>query len=249
MRLVFERGDERRPKGHALLYFRDPDGAVLATYVIVPPVNMDLSKYIPPMFAGQGLAAGVFQAPQVIPLPPVPEKVGGVGELEVLAQQRDDDLVSAGDAPASQLETLMTVMAEAAQLYLHLYEDHARDFPAAPAPAEPEKIDAPSAEELTLALMPEREKLSELVKMTGTLRYAQDGHDDPLAKETLERMRLLTKHLPTKYWPDRMMEEASRPQTDPRLLELYVERCYKLLEEDYPAVAQLDERIKAASGR
>ncbi|MBV8083842.1 MAG: hypothetical protein JO247_03410 [Chloroflexi bacterium] len=249
MRLVFERGDERRPKGHALMYFRDPDGAVLATYVIVPPVNMDISKYIPPMFAGQGLSAGMFQAPQVIPLPPVPEKVASVRELEVLAQERDDDLVNAGDAPASQIEALMTSMAEASQLYLHLYEDHARDFPTTPPANQPEPVDAPSAEELTLALMPDHEKLGELVKMTGALRYALEGRDQSLHKETLERMRLLAKHMPAKYWPERIMDEASRPEADSALLQLYVERCYKLLEEDYGAVAQLDERIKAASSR
>jgi hypothetical protein len=108
-------------------------------------------------------------------------------------------------------------------------------------------VDGPSAEELTLALMPDSEKLGELVKMTGALRYALEVRDQSLQKETLTRMQLLAKHMPAKYWPDRIMDEASRPGADAALLQLYVERCYKLLEEDYPAVAQLDERIKAAS--
>jgi len=251
MRLVFERGDERQPKGHALMYFRDTSGpGILATYVIVPPVNMDISKYIPPMFAAQGMGAAMFQAPAVIPLPPVPENVASLDELQVLAEKRGDDLIAAGDAPAGQIEQLMTVMAEAAQLYLHMYEDFARGFPAAPAATEPEAIEGPSSEELTFALMGERERLGELSKLTGTLRYALDGKDQALENETLARMRLLGKHLAPKYWPERIIAAADQPsEVSGQLLQLYMERCYKLLEEDYPAVAQLDERIKAAAGQ
>ena len=48
MQLVFERGEAQRPKGHALIYFRDSDGAgVLATYVVIPPISIDFSKYLP----------------------------------------------------------------------------------------------------------------------------------------------------------------------------------------------------------
>src|SRR5438270_1504330 len=97
MQLVFERGNERSPKGHALIYFRDPDNSsVLATYLVIPPITIDFSKYLPPMFAGQGMAANLAEASSIVPLPPVPEAVTSLGQLEVLAQQRDDDLVRAG---------------------------------------------------------------------------------------------------------------------------------------------------------
>ncbi|MBV9120742.1 MAG: hypothetical protein JOZ39_08525 [Chloroflexi bacterium] len=251
MRLVFERGMEGSPKGHALIYFRDPDRpGVLATYVIVPPVAMDISKYLPPMFAGQGLNAAMFQAPQVVPLPPLPESVDSLAELERLAGARDDDLVYAGEASSSQVDVLMTSTAEAAQLYLHFYEDYARTLPEVPsAHHEEPAVNGPSAEELTFALMSEQERLGELAKMSGAIRYAIDGNDQRLADETLERMRLLAKHLAPKYWPDRIVRAAAAPRAEGGdLLQLYVERCYKLLEEDYPAVAQLDQRIKVASG-
>ncbi|HEX6512020.1 MAG TPA: hypothetical protein VF157_06970 [Chloroflexota bacterium] len=246
MQLIFERGDERRPKGHALIYFRDSDSpAVLATYLVIPPITIDFSKYLPPMFAGQGMAANLAQASSVVPLPPVPETVASVAALTVLADQRDDDLVRAGDASASQVEQLLTYTTEAAQLYFHMYEDFVRTFPEAPAPETAGAVEGPSAEELSYALMGERERLGELAKLTGALRYALDGNDEHLAHETTERMRLLAKHMPAKYWAERAIEAAGRPGSEAgRLSQLYLERGYKLLDEDYAAVAQLDEQIK-----
>ncbi len=250
MRLVFERGSEQRPKGHALMYFRDPDDQrILATYVVIPPIAIDFGKYLPPMFAGQGMAANLAQASSIVPLPPVPEAVPAVSGLEVLASQRDDDLVYAGEASAGQVEQLITYTSEAAQLYFHMYQDFARTFPETPSPSEPERIAGPSAEELTFVLMGERERLAELSKLAGVLRYALDGNDQRLVQETQEQMRLLAKHLPAKYWPERILESAGAPgAAAAQLSELYLERCYKLLEEDYSAVAQLDERINQAIG-
>ena len=52
MDLTFERGDPSRPCGHALLYFTtgSPE-RVLATYLVIPPIALNLAKYMPPMFA------------------------------------------------------------------------------------------------------------------------------------------------------------------------------------------------------
>lgn len=247
MLLSFERGNERQPKGHALVYFRDSGGSgVLATYIVIPPITIDFSKYLPPMFAGQGMAANLAQASSIVPLPPVPEKVTSPETLRVLADQRDDDLVLAGDADGSQIEQLLTYTTEAAQLYFHLYEDFARTFPQVPTESR-DQVEGPSSEELTYALMGERERLGELSKLTGALRYALDGNDSQLAGETSARMRLLAKHMQPKYWADRAIEAASTPgPSGGRLSQLYLERGYKLLDEDYTAVAALDEQIKQA---
>ena len=55
MALVFDLGSPNSPKGHALLYFEDSAqrGRWLSTYVVVLPVKVDLSKYLPPMFLSQ----------------------------------------------------------------------------------------------------------------------------------------------------------------------------------------------------
>src|SRR5215213_1889372 len=97
MQLAFERGDPKRPRGHAMVYFRaasDP-GTVLASYVVVPPISMDFSKFIPPMFAAQ-LPGILPSGPQVFPLPPIPEKVESLDWIQALADSRDDDLIDGG---------------------------------------------------------------------------------------------------------------------------------------------------------
>lgn len=247
MQLIFDRGDERSPKGHALIYFRDTNsGGVLATYLVIPPISIDFSKYLPPMFAGQGMAANLAEASSIVPLPPVPEAVANLRELEVLAQQREDDLVHAGDATAGQVEQLLTYTTEAAQLYFHLYQDYTKSFPEAPVAEVLQPVEGPSAEELTYTLMGERERLGELAKLTGALRYAIGGNDKELASETSAKMRLLAKHLPAKYWAERVIDAAGKPGiAGSQLTQLYLDRCYKLLEEDYSTVAKLEEQISA----
>src|SRR5215207_11403892 len=97
--LTFRAGDPDRPRGHALLFFRDGDDpdAVWATYLVVAPIQMDLGKYIPAAFASQ-LAGQLGAAGRsAYPLPPVPEKIeGGLAWLERLASLRGDDLLDGG---------------------------------------------------------------------------------------------------------------------------------------------------------
>jgi len=251
MQLVFDRGDSRRPKGHALIYFETAAGGVLATYVVIPPIAIDFSKYLPPMFAGQALAGNLAEASSIVPLPPVPELVPALNTLRNLAENRDDDLVLAGQATAEQLEQLLLYTNEAAQLYYHLYTDFSRQFTSLPArDQEEERLEGgPSAEELTFALMGERERLSELARMAGTLRYALDGGDRRQSDETLAHMRLLAQHLQAKYWPDKVVEAASTPgERGGRLSQLLIDRCYKLVDEDYAAVTDIERAIQQVSG-
>ena len=75
MDLYFERGAKETPKGHALVYFRQKydSETVLATYMIALPIKVDVSKYIPPMFASQmqGMASQDLSG---FAFPPLPEK-------------------------------------------------------------------------------------------------------------------------------------------------------------------------------
>ena len=55
MEIQFDRGDRDKPRGHALLYFRnksDPD-EVWVTYVVIMPISVDISKYVPPFLMNQ----------------------------------------------------------------------------------------------------------------------------------------------------------------------------------------------------
>ena len=52
MELVYEQGDTTAPRGHAVLYFQQAGSAsLLATYVVVLPIPIDLLKYMPPFLA------------------------------------------------------------------------------------------------------------------------------------------------------------------------------------------------------
>ena len=55
MDVVFDRGSKERPRGHALLYFRsasDPE-EVWVTYLVILPISVDVSKYVPPFLMNQ----------------------------------------------------------------------------------------------------------------------------------------------------------------------------------------------------
>lgn len=250
MLLSYEFGDASRPKGHALLYFRGwtDSSEVYATYVIVPPISVDISKYIPPMFAAQ-----FQQVPSrgitVFPYPPIPEKVEGVGWLERLAKARDDDLISCGTVDASSPERLLTSTAEAAHQYYEGYSSYLEGYspePAVEAEREPERIGSSDVSDLLYGLMGERERLAELAKLSGKLRYAVASSDRTLVEETLEELDRLGRFLPEKYRVKETLAAAQfpGPQGD-ALTQLYLDRAFKLADEDYEIVMELDNRIKA----
>src|SRR5258708_25203512 len=117
--LPFRAGDPDRPRGHALVFFRDGEShdTVWATYLVVAPIKMDLGKYIPAAFASQ--LAGQLSAagPSAYPLPPVPEKFdAGLAGLERLAELRDGDLSDGGTLRMNeQLDALQPVAGHGTQ--------------------------------------------------------------------------------------------------------------------------------------
>ncbi len=82
MTLSFEIGKEEASRGHHLVYFHDSSitNQLLATYLIVLPVALDLSKYMPPMFAAQMGAIGVDEV-AAFAVPPVPDKAEGYSQI------------------------------------------------------------------------------------------------------------------------------------------------------------------------
>ena len=119
MALTFEIGDPSFPKGHAIAYFRS--GAdVLATYVLVLPISMDMGKYLPPLLASQlgGMAGNLIgEGMGSFAAPPVPEQVESLDYLERLAHVRGDDLVSGGtvvlgDVAAAMSEAVLSLTIE-----------------------------------------------------------------------------------------------------------------------------------------
>ena len=248
MQLAFERGDPKQPRGHAVVYFRaasDPN-TILASYVVVPPISMDFSKFIPPMFAAQ-LPGILPSGPQVFPLPPIPEEVESMAWVEALAASREDDLVHCGSVDPMDIQRLLTLMTEVASEYGKLYENRAPIDAQAPPPADDNSpVESVDVDELFMSLMSDSEKVGRLAKMTGTVRYAAEGKDTALLAETVQEMERVGRHLAFRYKVPELIAAASDPNPHGgQLAELLLQRCYKLAAEEYDALKALDAQIDA----
>jgi hypothetical protein len=245
MQLTFEQGDGNRPRGHALIYFRGPGDSLLATYVVVPPITIEFGKYLPSLLAAQMPALALPQN-AAMPLPPLPEAVESHAELERLARLREDDLVCGGTLSSTSPEQLLQAAAEVAQAYADCYTGYVATAP----PAEPEysaSLPELDTEDLFLQLMSDRDRLSELAKRTGQVRYAVDGGDRAAIAEAVQAMERVSHHLAAKYRCEELIAVArqSGPRSQ-RLADLYLQRAYKLAAEEFDALPALEAAIDAA---
>ena len=124
MDITFESGDALKPRGHALVYFRDRLDAnkIYASYVIVLPVVVDFAKYIPPFLASHmgNMPMSDFSA---FSLPPMPEEVKSLQDLEHLAAIRQDDLLFAGTTSSPDVPEIMEAVGEVVRHYAQLWSD------------------------------------------------------------------------------------------------------------------------------
>lgn len=237
---IFELGSAENVRGHALVYFRDNRATdkLVASYIVVLPVAFEISKYIPPMLASR-IPEMKAEMPSVVPLPPVPESVEGFDYLKRLAEMRGDDLVYGGEVDLTSVERSLTILNEVAQVYVKLYQDRLAGQPAVAAEAEL------GVAEVLYSLMGEKDRLSELAKLTGKLRYAVEGNDRPLIAETVREMEILARFLPEKYkLKDLIRVAQTAGEAGAKLAELYLNRCYKISNEDYRDIEKLDNAIK-----
>jgi hypothetical protein len=241
MQLIFERGDRDMPVGHALLYFRDENGGVVATYVSVPPIAFDLTSYLPGFLTGAMQGMDLGNAMVAAPMPPIPEAVPDAEYLRALADRRQDDLVFAGAVNRSNPMQVAAETQEAAREYGELYGESRLPEPVSSAAA-PSSGDDAYAEQY--AGLSEREKLSELSMLTGRLRDSiQRGSLDT---EVERQMRGLAQTLPPKYRVWEVVDAAGVPgERGQRLAQLHLERCFKLYNEDYLDLERIDREIDA----
>ena len=255
MDLTYEHGDPNAPKGHALLYFRTQDESpkLYATYLLTLPIAIDLVKYMPPFLAphmeemkGQDMSAFAF--------PPVPEEVPSHRQLKALAQAREDDLLFGGAVDPSQVPELLSTVNEIVQAYAHAYATSNVAAAAAsleepgeaePGEASPERLSGAGVDEVLYQLMSDRDRLAELARLMGKLRFACEGNDARQVQEVEEEMTPLVKQLPETYRVQQLLRAAKSPTpAGGELAQLYLERCYKLADEDYLRVGEMEERIR-----
>jgi hypothetical protein len=240
MTLQFDRGDPNAPVGHALIYFRRSDGAIVATSTIVSPIAFDMTGMIPPFLKEMTQGVDLGDAMSMVALPPIPQEVPSEEWLRALADRRQDDLVCGGMIGAGDMHSLMAGTADAVRAYADLYgviqETGSRVESTSP---------ALELDRDRFAGMTQREQLDALSSLTGRLL---DATRSGVADLDVERqMRALAAVLPPKYRADELVEAVHQPgDRAQRLAELYIERAYKLYNEDYLDLERLDREIEAA---
>ena len=275
MDLIFDNGDYQNPRGHALLYFRvdtEPD-TVYATYVVTLPVKSDLTKYVPPFLASH-LGNMPLSDLSAFAMPPVPEAVGSFAELEHLSLLRGDDLVFGGSMFSFDLARMMETATEAVQVYSSLCSDslamnstpaegaaaaiseelrETLQAPQAPEP-EPEPEEEPddslNVNEVLFSFMSESDKLGELSKLLGRMRFAVDGSDQAAADEVGAEITVLSRHLPESFKVGDLLEAAKdNSERSSQLAKLYIDRCFRLSAGEEVAATELDAQIQLLKGQ
>ena len=243
MDVTFERGDPEKPKGHAMAYFRtrqEPD-KVYASYIIVLPLSVDFTKYVPPFLASHlgNMPIGELSA---FSLPPVPEEAGSYQELQHLAEIRDDDLLYAGTMSSSDLPEMMQAVSDLVQRYAQMWSDYSK--PSIAAHSEHEK-DTSSVTEVLYSLMSGRDRLVDLSKLVGTLRFAVEGNDRRTGDEIEEEIQVLSRYLPDNYFiPSLIQSVMDSSAKGAQLAQLYLDRCYKLSNGDDDGARDLEAKIE-----
>lgn len=254
MTLEYHLGDPASPKGHALIYFRDgsnPD-RVGAAYVVMLPVAVDISKYVPPFLAGQVEQLGKGEMSSFA-FPPAPEPVPSVAWLRETAANRSDDLLFGGVANLDDVTSLMSVIADISTEYSAQYENFAgirRDT----APTQSGSQTAATIEggqiadvnDVMYGMMSEPDLLTELTTLMGRLQYESSGDDTAGARESEAKIRAIGRHVPENRRIDLLVESATdgRPESAKRA-QLYLERAFAMYREDYTRVHVIEQEISA----
>ena len=267
MDLQFEIGDPQRPRGHAILYFRvdtEPDH-VYGTYIVTLPITADLTKYVPPFLAAHlgSAGSGPLANFSAFAMPPMSELVeGGYEQLVRLANVRNDDLVYGGSMFSYDLARMMESVAQAVQEYADSWfraggeegvstipaEDAAISLGGSSSPAgvlDADEGDSLGVNEVLWSFMSEGDRLAEMGRLLGRLRFAQEGNDSAAIADIIAEMTALGRHLPDEFGIGSLVDAAN--DTTPngvQLAQLYLDRCYRLSSGDTEQVRRIDEAIR-----
>ena len=243
----------------------EPD-KVYATYVVTLPVKSDLTKYVPPFLASH-LGNMPLSDLSAFAMPPVPEAIGSFAELERMSQLREDDLVYGGNMFSFDLARMMEMATEAVQVYSGLCSDALamNSTPTEGAAAaigeelrgtlesaesvvpepEPEPDGSLNVNEVLFSFMSESDKLGELSKLLGQLRFAVDGSDQAIADEVSAEITVLARHLPENFRVNDLLEMArDNSERSSQLAKLYIERCFRLSAGEEGAADELAIQIQ-----
>ena len=85
--------------------------------------------------------------------------------------------------------------------------------------------------------------------MISQARYAIEVSDRSALDSASRDLQRIARSLPAKYRADQLVDAALRSDAvGPRLAELYLQRAFKLADEDYISIPPLDEQIRVLQG-
>jgi len=241
MNLDFERGDPKNPKGHAFIYFNtlESESTCFATYLMVQPIDVDVSKYVPPFLMNQmgeiekDLAAFAF--------PPSPEQIDHLDNIKHLANVREDDLIYGGKIQNNDPASAIAKVNEILEWYSNLYQNINQQVSDI-------SIDTDigtDVNEVIYSLMNDRDKLEELTKLIGKLRYAAEDSGGRLSQETEEQIKLLSKHLSKNHEISKIIEAVKgSDNAGHKLADLYLQRSFHLINESFADLSKIEKEIK-----
>ena len=246
MDIVFEKGSKDEAKGHALLYFKssaEPD-AVWATYLVILPINVDVSKYVPPFLMNQMGELGTKDL-SAFAFPPAPEKLPTLDALLKMADARHDDVLYGGIVNMSDISISMMATNEAVQQYAGMCS-HVVGAAESATPEDDGADEGFGVNEVLYGLMSDSDRLTELTKLVGRLRFAVEGSEDSLIQESEGEIKLLAGHLPENHNISRLVEAVkSSADRDARLADLYLQRCFHLTHEAYGKLGEVEAEIRS----
>ncbi len=241
MDLIFERGSNNSPKGHALLYFvnQDDNSEIWATYLITLPIDVDITKYMPPFLMNNSnqINPSEFKS---FAFPPSPELIGNFDTLNTLADQRDDDLIDGGTIDIKDSANNMMKVNEVLSQYLSIYNSKITE-------TSNELQESNSKEDddvynLMYEFMNADDRMSELQKLLSKLLYATENSESELAKECERDIESLSKYYPENHKINKIIEYTKNKQTS-EIAELYYKRCFYLVKENYEKVQEYEKLI------
>ena len=100
--------------------------------------------------------------------------------------------------------------------------------------------------EVLYGLMGDTDKLNELTRLAGQLRFALEGGDDKTVKQVEGDLLGLANFMPDNNKIYRLVETIkSEGNASVKLAELYLKRCFHLVQEEYIKLGELESEIRS----
>jgi hypothetical protein len=245
MDLNFEIGDSTMPRGHTFVYFTEPISTeIFASYIVLLPITVDVSKYVPPFLMNQvgDMVPGDMSA---FAFPPSPEPVSNKIFLENLCEYRNDDLIYGGIYNHNDITSLIMKVNDISQDYLKLYESKISQLlPNVTDDGQLNEIS--SLNEVLYSLMNESDRLTELTKLVGKLRFTIERSEIEIMEEAERDLNSLCNHFPDSFKITELLEWARKPDDKSgKIADLYLQRCFHLNREEYKQLGNVEDQINS----